>query len=375
MSKLIHQHQCLKESVQLAIKEITGFEGLASDILTRVVIETINRYQQKLGVGLQDSVADLLDTFKYKVAEAVFNKADVWRVANRDCFLFPKGCRFSFTRGDTAITVIEQDPQIRSILFGPQMLGRESTSDDNNTTDERIALAMPYVLFILKFKGNVFKNLYTAWRVTPLRSLDDGLNQALLPNIHDGGNVCMGTTFRPSGVTLSEMTDSTISYYWNSKFNHDLSAQWWSKGGIDRRLESARTWSDCTIDNPMFMLDVNLPIIEGRTVRSLLDLLTVEEFEPDENKLRQDLAEAIDNCVEGLSSKILRYFKKTKFDRHHPKDISDALINAMQAASREVVDLLYVIQHELGKMEKELRDSKSRGQIVPQGRLWTDYSP
>ena len=27
------------------------------------------------------------------------------------------------------------------------------------------------------------------------------------------------------------------------------------------------------------------------------------------------------------------------------------------------------------EMEKELRDSKSRGQIVPQGRLWTDYSP
>lgn len=375
MSKLIHQHQCLKESVQLAIKQISGFEGLAADILTGVVIQTINKYQVKLNVGLQDSVADLMDTFKHKVAEAVFSKADAWRVANRDCFLFPKGCRFCFTRGDTAIVVIEQDPQIRSILFGPNMLGLNHEGIDSNTNDERIALAMPYVLFILQFKKNVFRNLYTGWRMAPLRSLDDGLHQCLLPNIHEGGNVCLGNSFVPQGSNVSEMTDSIIAYYWNSKFNNDLSAHWWGKKEIDRRLETARTWSDCTIDDPTFMLDTHLPNTSGRTVQSVLNLLTVDEFEPDENKLRQDLAETIDNCVEGLSSKILRYFKKTKFERHHPKDIADVLINAMQGAGKEVVDLLFVLQHELDKIDRELKSGKDRNRIVPQGRMWAEYSP
>ena len=375
MSKLIHQNQLLKESVQAAIKEIAGYDNLASDILTGVVIETINKYQQKVNVGLQDSISDLLDSFKLKVTEEIFNRAGAWRVANRDCFLFPRGCRFCFTRGDTAVAVIEQDPQIRSILFGPNMLGPTPDGGGSNTTDERIMLAMPYVLFVLQFKGGVFKSLYTGWRMAPLKSLDDALHQPLMPNIHEGGSVCLGVSFTPGGVTMSERTDSIISYYWNSKFNNDLSSHWWGKKDIDRRLESARTWSDCTIDNSMFMLDVDLPRLGDKTVRSMLDFLTVDEFEPDENKLRYELSEAIDICVEGLSSKILRYFKKTKFDRHHPKDISDALINAMQGASKEVVDLLYVIQHEADKMERELRESKNRDRLVPQGSLWTDYSP
>ena len=56
-----------------------GFKGqledrtkLVEDVLAKVVIETIRKYQQRVNVGIQDSIVDLLSTFKLKVAEEIF---------------------------------------------------------------------------------------------------------------------------------------------------------------------------------------------------------------------------------------------------------------------------------------------------------------
>lgn len=376
MSKLAYQHQLLKESVELALKGISNFEGLAADILTKVVIETIHKYQQKLNVGVQDSVSDLLDTFKQKVTEAIFAKAGAWKVANREPFLFPRGCRFCFTRGNAAIFVIEQEPQIRSLLFDAYMLGKEHTATESNTTAERISLALPYVVFLVHFKDNAFRNLYCGWRTAPLRSLDDYLCQPLLPNIHDGGNVCLGSSWtRSTEASMASQSESVIGYFWNSQFNNDLSTNWWNKRNIDLRLESAREWNNWTVGDETFILDVHFNEDRSRSLQRRLEQLTTEEQEPDENAFRQDLAESIDQCVEGLSSKILRYFKKTKFDRHHPKDVTDSLTAAMREANVELVDLMFAIQHELQRLETEVKESRDKSRLVPCGSLWGEYSP
>ena len=60
--------QELKTSFNECIKLVTKQNpALANDILTRVVIPTLDKFQKKINAGLQDSVSDLLDQFKKEI--------------------------------------------------------------------------------------------------------------------------------------------------------------------------------------------------------------------------------------------------------------------------------------------------------------------
>lgn len=151
MSKMIQKYLHLKEAAAKA-RGAADFEGLSSDILTRVVIDSITKYRQKVVVGAQDSVSDLLDSFKFSLAEAVFEVAAGWKVVNREPFLFPRGCRFCHTRGNTTIFVIEQEPQIRTLSFEGRMIGETPFTGENFEPEpppERLPMALPYVVFLI----------------------------------------------------------------------------------------------------------------------------------------------------------------------------------------------------------------------------------
>lgn len=377
VSELIQRHNNLKEAVQLALKESKNFDGLSGDILTNVVISTINTYQKKLNVGVQDSVSDLMETFKQKVSEAIFSTARGWRIANREGYLLPRGCRFCFDKGQSTVVIIEQAAQMRTLLFEANMLGeRVSQIPPNNT--ERISLALPYTYFILHFKNNTFSTMYHGWRSSMIHSLDDMLSPPLLPNIHENLNVCTGHDLNVQSNSISEQTDQVLSHFWNSKFNNDLSTRWWSKQGVDMRLNSARSWSEQSRNDFTFILGVRFPtdpLSGARTVKSVIELCTMHEEEPDENALRHRLSEAIDSSVESLFSKIMRYFKKTKFDKYHPKDILEAVSATMIGASGELSDMMLAVQHELDNLKGDVEASKKPKSVVGSGPFWEDYSP
>lgn len=379
MSKLIHTYESLKQSVDKSLQTVDNFEALASEVLTNVVIQTINTYQQKLNVGIEDSVGDLINTFKQKISQSIFDTVSGWKIANRDKVLFPKGCRFCYTKGQSLIVIIEQDPQIRSLLFDGGMLD-ESYAPHLSNNAEWVALALPYVVFILHFKNELFVGLYCGWRKSPLRSLDDRMSQPLLPNIHDGLNVCMGRAFlmgRDSGATrmnIAEQTEVVLNNFWNSQFNNDLSRNWWGKSRYDSRLRTARTWADASLEDSSFILNIDLSYLPNRSVNNVLELVTMHEEEPDENALRHKLSEEIDSCIDTLSNRILRYFKKTKFEKFQPKSISNTLAESIKAANHEFIDLVFCIQHELENLKREIDADKMRAKVHKVGPLWTKYS-
>lgn len=374
MSKMLEQHRSLKEAVELVLKETNTHESLASDVLTNVVIQTINTYQQKLNVGVQDSVADLIETFKQKVSLAIFDTGSNWKIANREPFMFPRGCRFAFSKGQSTVFVIEQEPQVRSLMMSSAITGEEHQPYMDQAA-ERVTMAFPYVTFIMHFKNGRFSSVYTGWRTAPLKTMDDLLCKAILPNIHTNLNVCMGHHFTAHAASMSEQTEEVLSNFWNSRFNNDLSVHWWNKPQISDRLRSTRAWSAQTVENPLFILQLDLSVGGEQSVRHYTNLITMHEEEPDENSLRHRLSEDIDNAVEGLFSKIMRYFKKTKFDKYHPKEIKDGLASAMKSATGELADLLLVIQHELEGIRNEIEEGKRTPRIEPKGPLWGDYSP
>jgi hypothetical protein len=370
MSQKLQRHQDLKKAAFLAIKESKDLGSLAEDILTNIVIETIHKYQKKINVGIQDSVSDLLDNFKHKVSESIFNLSSNWRLANQDCILFPKGCRFCYTKGPNTIVVIEQDPQIRSLLFDSSIVGDKFNSNLNST--ERLPLALPYVVFVVHFRKNLFASMYFGWRNAPLSGLDDMLSQPILPNIHNTLSVCMGRNFFNEGGNISRRTDSVLSYFWNSTFNNDLSDYWWKKGNIDSRLKTAKVWSENSLQDSSFVLTIQQN--EIKSLKSIIHLMTLHENEPDETQLKHTLSDNIDKCVEALFIKILRYFKNTKFEKYHPKDITDTIVKILGEANSELSDMIFIITRELEKLDKEIEKANKGIEFQPRSSMWTNYS-
>lgn len=369
--KYDQEYNGLMGSVDLALKESDTLEEVAEEVLTNVVVATINAYQQKLSVGIQDSASDLLDTFKQSISQSLIDAARGWRVPNREPFLFPRGCRFCFTKGQSTLFIIEQEPQIRSLRLSEDLVFAGGYKESFS----RHSLSLPYVVFVAHFKEGVFSTVYCGWRSMKLGSLNDMLAMPFLPNIHDNLAVCMGNTFScDSEPTMADAVEKVISHFWQSNFNSDLVNGWQKKFNADNRLRSVASWEGHTIENPLFILEVPLEYDGRRTVKQLFDVLTCHEAEPDENSLRHKLSESIDNCADALFSKILRYFKKTKFDKHHPKDVKDSLTSSMKDAISDLASLILVIKHDLEKLSKEIDRQKTRPQIQAKGPLWGQYS-
>lgn len=363
MSQLIYRYEAIKRAAELSSQQMQSLEPLVQDILTKVVIETLRQYQKKLNVGIQDSVNDLLDNFKQKITQEILSASEVWKVANKredkEPVLFPKGCRFCWTKGDNTIFIVEQDPQVRNLSFMKNILGR---SLSHHVGKEYISLALPYVVFVVHFRKDKYYGLYCGWNKRPLASIDDMLYRPLLPNIHPNLNVCMAG-WKKLG-TITEQSMDAIASFWNSTFNDDLSSMWWEKSKFD--LKTAKDWQDKSTEDSNFILNIDL--YASRSIRDILNLLVKYEQEPDENGFRHKLHESIDACVESMSVGIMRYFKKTKFDRYYPTDITEAVKRIFEDSFKELADIVFVLEAELQKITDELAPETKITQGV--GEYW-----
>ena len=314
---LLQRYESLKKAADLTVSEVQNFDALVQSVLTQVVREALHKYQQKINVGIQDSLGDLLDIFKQKITQAIFDTANTWKVANREPVLFPRGCRFCSTRGESTIFIIEEDPQVRTLSLYQGLMGASRpTIWEGSATEhiEYVRLALPYAIFIIHFHNNIFTNLYCGWRTHALTSLENMMARPLLPNIHEGLNVCMGRHYVPPPSNLVEQSMAVLNHFWNSTFNNDISDAWWSKFRFSNKLMSGRRWAEESERDASFILQLNL--FETRSLQYQLDLLVMHEQEPDENAFRHKLAEGIDKCVGDLFAGTMRYFKKTKFERY-----------------------------------------------------------
>jgi hypothetical protein len=357
MSELLNRYESLKDATRLAVSESESLDGVMGDVLTKVVHESIKKYQQRLNVGIEDSVSDLLEAFKHKIAESIFDTASTWQIANKEPVMFPRGCRYAYTRGASTIFVVEQDPGVRNLSF-ETVRGNPS---------RRHALAMPYVVFLSHFKGDKLTGLYCGWRRAPLRTLNDQISRPILPNIHENLSVCMSLRMDAHGMSAS--TEEAISDFWNSTFNNDVSDRWDERAEVSEKLVTHESWQIWSEDNPLFMLELDFG--RSRTVQSSIDLLTKHEVEPDADEFRHRLSESIDACVKTLFSKIIRYFKKTKFERHSPKDVTENMKSAIIDATGDLTDIVRCLDQEIASVSI----SSQKRELKRVGCFWTDYSP
>lgn len=359
-------------------------DKISQDILSRLVIDTLKRFQEKVNTGAEDSVADLLDTFKKKVLNEVFDLSQNWLVSTkRERILFPQNCRFLYTVGCSTIAVIEEAPSIRTLTLDNALLADERTGATRVTS--RHALALPYTVFLLHFINdhytgsgyNRLANLYVTWRNAPLQTLDDALYTPVLPNLHQGCSACMGNNFFPEGENIAQIVNHTISAYWTSSFNTDLSQFWWDKGEVDPRFNTVRSWKEATEDNPLFVLEPSYRLAFP-SVEDLLNQCVQAQDEVDETTvLRERLSQSVERCTEQMFEKIMRYYRRTKFERYYPKDITQNLGDSISTISDELIALVISMEMELNALAEEVhRNQKDITHFgwTAKGNYWKPYS-
>lgn len=362
---MTQRFDALKETAQLLSDEVESFNELSERILSQVVLETIRTYQQKLSVGIEDSAADLLDAFKQRAAQKIIDAGSGWRSVNQDYCILPRGCRFCFTHSNNTIVVIEQDPQTRTLTFSGGMQGTYSESGATYGT-ERVNLAFPYQIFVFKFVDFRFSEVFNFCRTAPIRTRYDMLLESVLPNIHIGGGVCMPMPVRQNPLSISETCDEVIAEFWSSQFNYDLSTKWWDKGHVSEKIRTGSEWAKNTELDPLFILGVGF-----KEFKNLNDFVYQLGWstDPSEANLRSKISEEIDACVGGLFHKITAYMKKTKFERHAPKDINEILRKHLKACIGEFSEVLMVLNNEVDKFIQEKSPVKT---VRSAGMCWSE---
>ena len=346
----------------LKAAEAIDAKKLAEGILKKVVVECLKQYQQRLNVGIEDSVSDLLENFKQQMTGSLLAMSPHWNVATaRGGHLFPRNCRFFYTKGQRTVCILEEPPQVRTLSFDAALWGGLS---------QRVlyALALPYVVFIVCLDEQQLQTVYCGWRNRALGSLDEMLYAPVLPNHHRDLQVCRGHNI-PLGENISQIVENVVADYWASTFNHDLLDFWNLRIGLSRYFSTPMTWADKSLEDSTFVL--NLPYKGIETINHYIRLLTMYQEEVDEEgALVNGVKEAVLHSTEELFKGIMRHLQGTKFDRYYPKDIEEEVATAYRFVSTEFSTAILSLEHELQNFE-EIKQKRDPYQWEPRGQFWS----
>lgn len=346
IQETLRVRNALRKTIE-AVKEEN--QPLMADILTKVVIDALNKFQTKVNVGLQDSVSDLLDQFKRDIERQIFDIAQQWTLATRqEKFLFPRNCRFVYSKGSSTIVVIEQEPGRRTLTMDEGLLGIGTGAKTGRTV--RKSILLPYVIFVMQWRQGLLVNAYTAWAKSPMRSLSDPVYNPILPNTHDNYNICTGDLIMPNG-DISLGCERVISDYWQSEFNTDLANFWWDKVNL-APIRDVDTWEENS-DDPFLFNDLNLGS-KNKTVEDMIDFCLNAETDPESADLRHRLTAKIEEVSGQMFDKVMKYFKKRKIERLYPNDVEDALAKSLEDVLDEVCSIVIAMQNEVESLTAEL---------------------
>lgn len=260
----------LKEIVEAALANVGEFDiGLeqVEDFVAALLKDSSNEFKSKfLGTVLENNMIQPHNSLKGELV------------------LLPDGVRLFYSGRDSAIAVVEQKPQVRTLMFGRS--GGVDKYVNPSRTKRAYRLALPYIVWVMKWaaSGNdyAFHYLFMAYRKEPLRSLHDTLYWPNLPNLsarQNNGesktypNVCMGEAFhnKANGTILEQISQIT-SHYWSSPYNDDLSTNFWDGTKLDKRVSSLAEWEKSSKNDSLFPLQVNW--IEAGTLADMIRFMT-----------------------------------------------------------------------------------------------------
>jgi hypothetical protein len=206
--------------------------------------------------------------------------------------LIPGNAGFAFRKGDKRIFVLEEEPNVRTILteeYGP------------------ITLALPYVVFVVELIGDQHSVTDVFFRTQKLTGIGASLYQAALPNVVNnyrgrrGFPICFGTTFEQG--TAHQLCEAVRNSFWNTVFRYEhygrvASAAFDSQ---DATVQSFEHWaSETRAQGIGFALNAKwLPVV-GSLETFVHERLQVDNETDEETK--EHLIDRIDTASESLAT-------------------------------------------------------------------------
>lgn len=339
--------QALGEEVRLtfkgAIEEAYTLGNLEDEknlkgILAVVLNGARDRIGQEIAAVVSEAVSKVLtDTAEAVAKEVAANgmAESTYRDLATGLDILPDGTKFCQSRGKALIVVVEQKPEVRTVLF--------DTSVRSETDGKaQLSLSFPYLRFVLKFEEGKFSKLWVFYANEPLRNLDTALHLPNLPNTYADGRVCMN--FGGHGKkALSDRVVEVLAHWWLSEFNnHLLDSNYFPTRACDPRLESFATWAAATEADPNFVLQINWrPCATNlkALIEESLGSLDPEKanFSNWQTAFKQRIATAKAGLTATIAEACQTAAVKVKLEPHIERELL-ALLQLLAAATKKAVE-------------------------------------
>ena len=348
-----------------------GSVDSAEKVLAETAAKTVNLARQEISATVAETVRGRLTGFWV----SLMGKMRPVVIQNQNGFsnfspVLPAGTRVFLTRGNTTLVVVEQKPQIRSVLFSGNFVGHYGgLGKVEDRPDDRFKLAFPYTLFVLYFCEGRFKSLYFLYRTQPLGSIEDSVFTPNLPNMAEHGGVCLGSIKGIPDTGLAEQAEAVIAHFWNSQFNTDIPQNFVNIAHRERKLATLKRWEENTEKDPMFILSV-----EWRKVASLKKLLESlmgdgTQFVDVMREFDRIAKERIGEAAADVGAEVSKQIESLGFSGMCDKTAAKVLAGEMEKIAAGLVDMVLTRADRVfvGENQEAIRRlSEAVGEAIPE---------
>lgn len=200
--------------------------------------------QEDVHSSLDRAVNKSIEDFQTKTWEKQL--AEEINSTDGQLLLFPDGVKFLYAVENNVFVVIEEKPQIRSILWG-------------SNRPVRYRISLPYVYFVLNFTDYQNTGNYMAFSKKPVSTFEDVVYLPCLPDTNQEFTICMGVNFyKDKTIELDGLINcckDIIEYFWHSNFDPThWPFNWKEQIKRDGRFE-IESWHQNAMSNPLFVIE------------------------------------------------------------------------------------------------------------------------
>ncbi len=342
------------------IKELQSSKSLkkATEKIQEISDKTLRRFKGDLIEGAKDAIDNSISDFRANILQNIKNrfleaKSSFDEIAQTT--ILPPGTKFFFSKGNRAMVVIEQEPQVRTVNFNETFLDRDLDVGFSRIKEKlrsgelktSFRLAFPCTIFVLFFLQGAFDEMQLYYTTKPLSSNEDILYDPNLPNININRNIC----FHFSGgyqTNLTETTQRAIGDFWGSTFTGD---GYWSnfyapQRKRDRRFKNILKWEKQSIKNPLFVLQANWQN-SGYTVKRLFEETFTEQVSDEDLLYDKLMRKAIEEQEEEVSEVIQDFLESIEVERQYSRVITRKMEEYFTEMAKNICDLLLGVSKEI----------------------------
>jgi hypothetical protein len=302
-------------------------QGVINQLVKKIAKTAVSRLKQELTADSEAGIEQSVKRFCSTVARKAWHKSQQWCKWNEGGpVLMPDFTRMYYKKGNTEIMVMEYAPQTRVLKFHGSLAKRnsilEEISDQVESKVYNYSLALPYTVFIHRFRNGLYEVTYVAFNDRPLKKLEEKPLRPYLSNIDNTLKLCSGLDFDRRQLVKDNLVQQAafvMSHFWQTVYSNEWANHFWAYRyhfrQTDDRLKDLDSWQAASYDNPLFVIDgVHwLPHPEN----SFGDII-VKLFEGDDanaqfqqdlfnavtEELLDDVVKSVKNAANGIEDKI-----------------------------------------------------------------------